>query len=148
MNSDTMTGIPPVAPRIFTLPPYDQAPPKLLGGLCPACNRYYFPRPKYCRVCLGPVEETPLGSEGTVYSYTVIRRKPPLGLPDPYSVGYIDLVETGLRIFCLLDPTAIDELRIGLRVKLAVGPLGHDGHGVARLRPFFTPQGISKNREV
>ena len=148
MNSKTMVDIPPVAPGIFTLPPYDQAPPKLLGGLCPVCNRYYFPRPKYCRVCLDAVEETTLGSEGTIYSYTVIRRKPPLGLPDPYSVGYIDLVETGLRIFCLLDPKAIDELRIGLPVKLAVGPLGHDGRGAPRLRPYFTPQGVSKSGGV
>ena len=130
----------PVVPGIFTLPPYDKAPPRLLGGFCPVCNRHYFPRPRYCPGCLGAVEETSLGSEGTVYSFTVVRTKPPLGLPQPYSVGYIDLVENGLRIFCLLDTSAIDQLRIGLPVKLAVEPLGHDGHGKPRLRPYFTPR--------
>jgi uncharacterized OB-fold protein len=138
--NEAKSDIRPVVAGIFTLPPYDQAPPSLLGGFCPDCNRRYFPRPRYCRGCLGPVEETSLGSEGTVYSFTVVRTKPPLGLPQPYSVGYIDLAESGMRIFCLLDPAAIDQLRIGLPVRLAVGPLGHDGHGSPLLRPYFTPR--------
>ncbi len=138
----TMANIPPVALGIFTLPPYDQTLPKLLGGFCPACNRHFFPRPRYCRSCLGQTEEIPLASEGIIYSFTVIRRKPPLGFPEPYSVGYVDLVETGLRIFCLLDPAAIDQLQVGMQVRLVVGPLGHDGHGSPRLRPYFTPMKV------
>ena len=103
------------------------------------CNRHYFPRPKYCRGCLGPVEEADLGSQGTLYSFTVVRRKPPLGLPEPYGLGYIDLAEHDLRIFCLLDPAAVNQLRVGLPMRLAVGSLGHDGQGSPRLRPYFTP---------
>ena len=136
---EKMANMPPVVPGIFTLPPYDQIQPKLLGGFCPTCNRYYFPRPMYCRGCLGPTEEISLGSQGVIYSFTVIRRKPPLGLPEPYSVGYIDLDESGLRVFSLLDPTTIAQLRIGLKVRLVVEPLGHDGQGTPRLRPYFTP---------
>jgi uncharacterized OB-fold protein len=139
MNLEKMADIPPAVQGIFTMPPYDKAPPRLLGGFCRICNKYYFPRPRYCRVCLDQVDETILKSEGTIYSFTIIRRKPPFGLPAPYSVGYIDLAESGLRIFCLLDPMAIDQIRVGLAVRLAVGPLGHDGHGSPRLRPYFTP---------
>ena len=143
MNSVTTTNdIPPVATGIFTLPPYEELPPTLLGGFCPDCTQHYFPHPKYCPVCLGPTEEVELGSEGTIYSYTVIRRRPPLGLPNPYSVGYIDLAKSNLRIFCLLDPEAVDQLRVGIAVRLAVGPLGHDGHGSPCLRPYFTPRKI------
>lgn len=143
MNSEIVADIPPMAPGIFTLPPYDQGLPQLLGGLCPDCDKYYFPRPKYCPCCLGAVDETSLGSEGTIYSYTVVRTKPPLGLPQPYSVGYVDVVPSGLRVFCLLDPAAIKQLRVGLLVRLSVGPLGHDGRGEPRLRPYFT---LSKGR--
>jgi uncharacterized OB-fold protein len=139
MYSKIKSDILPVLPGIFTLPPYDQIQPKLLGGFCPTCNRYYFPKPKYCRGCLGQTEEISLASKGVIYSFTVIRRKPPLGLPEPYSVGYVDLEESGLRVFSLLDPTAIAQLRIGLKVRLVVEPLGHDGHGAPRLRPYFTP---------
>ena len=136
---ETKTDMAPVTTGLFTLPPYDQAPPGLLGGFCPACNRQYFPRPRYCRVCLGPLEEADLGSEGTVYSFTVVRTKPPLGLPQPYSVGYVDLAAGGLRIFSLLDPAAIDDLRIGLPVRVVVGPLGRDSQGDPCLRPYFAP---------
>jgi len=144
MNGESTHDIPPVVPGVFTLPPYDQKPPQLLGGFCPACHRYYFPRPKYCPCCLGSVEEISIGSEGTIYSFTVVRTKPPLGLPQPYSVGYVDMAESCLRVFCLLDPAAIKQLRVGSPVRLAVGPLGHDGRGEPRLRPYFT---LSKGRK-
>lgn len=137
MEPETTDTIPPFFPGIFTLPPYDQSPPRLLGGFCPACGDTTFPKTKCCRRCLGEVEEADLGSEGTLYSFTVIRTKTPLGLPQPYSVGYVDLKGTGLRIFCLLDPMAIDRLRIGLPLRLGVAPLGQDGRGKPCLRPYF-----------
>jgi uncharacterized OB-fold protein len=74
-----------------------------------------------------------------IYTFTIIRRPSAFGLPNPYGIGYIDLDESGLRIFFLLDPTRIDELRIGSKVRLNVRALGHDGQGSPRLRPFFTP---------
>jgi len=140
MENTVETQIPPVVSGVFTLPPYDKTAPTMLGGLCKVCGRYYFPKPVYCRTCLEQVELTSVGSEGSIYSYTVIRTKPPLGLPQPYAVGYIDLEETRLRIFCLLDPTAIDQLQVGLPVSLRVGPLGHDGTGASCLRPYFSPR--------
>ena len=138
MPADTH-NILPVAEGIFSLPPYDEARPVLLGGYCSECKKYYFPRPKYCRTCLGNTEEVELGREGVIYSFTAIRVKPPMGLPGPYAVGYIDLKENGLRIFCLLDPKAVDALQIGMPVTLNVAPLGCGGDGAPRLRPFFSP---------
>jgi uncharacterized OB-fold protein len=140
MNREERSNIQAMMPGIFTPPPYDRNPPKLIGGFCRECGGVYFPRPRYCPRCLEPVEEKALNSEGTIHSFTVIRTKPPLGLPQPYSVGYVDLAESGLRVFCLLDPAAIDRLRIGLPVRLAVAPLGHDGRGTPCLRPYFTPR--------
>lgn len=139
MSTTEMDKIPPVAPGIFTPPPFDREPPALLGGVCPGCRKQYFPRPRYCPRCLGPLRECSIGSRGTVYSFTVVRTKAPLGLPQPYSVGYIDMAESGLRVFCLLDPAAIDRLAVGLEVELAVAALGHDGGGEPRLRPYFKP---------
>lgn len=118
--------------------PDDGGQPSLLGGSCPSCRVRYFPRPSRCRRCLGPVEESSVGAEGTVYSFTVIRTRAPLGLPEPYAIGYVDLKESGLRVFCLLDPQAVEEVRIGVPVRLAVGALGHDVHGASCLRPYFT----------
>jgi uncharacterized OB-fold protein len=140
MNQRIQTEIPPVAEGIFTLPSDDKARPSLLGGFCERCGRFFFPSSRYCRGCLGPLTEASLGSEGTLYAFTVIRTKPPLGLPQPYAVAYVDLKDVDLRIFSLLDPNAIEKLRIGLPVVLEVAPMGHDGRGSPCLRPYFTPR--------
>jgi uncharacterized OB-fold protein len=139
MGSESMANIPPIYPDIFTMPPYEENPPELLGGHCPSCKQHYFPKPTFCPKCLGPVEQAKLGSEGTIYTYTVIRTKAPMGLPEPYGVGYIDLKVSELRIFCLLDPGAVDDLSVGMPVRLRVGPIGKDVNGNPCLRPYFTP---------
>lgn len=129
--------LPIVMPGILDIPG-DGGQPSLLGGSCSSCGVRYFPRPSRCRRCLGPIEESSVGAEGTVYSFTVIRTRAPLGFPEPYAIGYVDLKESGLRVFCLLDPQAVEEFRIGVPVRLTVGALGHDIHGSSCLRPYFT----------
>lgn len=118
--------------------------PVLLAGLCQKCNTRLFPKPKLCPDCLADVDLVELGSSGTIYSFTIVRIKPPMGLPQPYAVGYIDIAE--LRIFSLLDPDRVDELQIGQRVVLAVKRLGVDARGKPCLRPYFTPASEEANR--
>lgn len=130
---------PPFLPGVFA---YDNAVhgnARLLGGHCPQCRRHYFPRPRYCPQCLGPVNEAALSSRGRIYSYTVVRTKAPWGLPEPYGVGYVDLPENDLRVFCLLDPGALDRLRVGLEVSLSAAPLGLGLDGKPCVRPYFSP---------
>lgn len=110
----------------------------LLGSHCRRCDRLQFPRAAVCPDCLGETVEQELGSRGRIYTYTVVRTKPPLGLPAPYAVGYVDLEDCGLRVFALLDASATQRLQIGAAVRLTVQPLGHDGHGNPCLRPLFT----------
>jgi len=130
--------LPPVAPGIFGRKA-EGSPYELVGGACSTCGGRFFPRPARCPTCLEPVEEVSLGCRGTLYSFTVVRVRPPLGLPQPYGVGYVGLEGNGLRVFSLFDPARLDDLRIGGPVRLDVGPVGHDGSGNACLRPFFTP---------
>lgn len=136
MDDDQTSNIPPVNPGTFSVPG-DGALPELLGGYCPSCGTHHYPRPRCCPACLGDVETRPVGRRGRIHSFTVVRTKPPLGLPQPYSVGYVDLDETGLRVFGLLEPERIEDLALGARVHLTVRPMGHDGRGEARLRPCF-----------
>ena len=138
--SPELPDIKPFVDGVFTLPPYDHFPPRLLGGVCSSCKQYFFPRIPYCRICFKPTEEAVLGSQGVLYSYTVIRTKAPLGLPTPYGVGYVDLAGSHLRVFCLLDPEAVEKFQVGLAVQLAVKPLGLDERGSPCLRPYFTPK--------
>lgn len=112
---------------------------RLIGSHCSRCRRHFFPRRHYCPSCLQPPETAALPYRGSIYSYTIVRIRPPMGLPQPYSVGYVDLEDVGLRVFMLLDAARVDVLRIGLPVELRVGRLGYDEKGRSVLRPYFTP---------
>jgi uncharacterized OB-fold protein len=124
--TETFAAIPPIAPGIFRADG-GMDEPVLLGGRCSACDRSYFPRPGQCPQCLGAIGEVELGSRGRIYSWTVVRTKPPLGLPAPYAVGYVDLDGCGLRIFALLDPGKIHALGIGAAVHLTIKPVDAGG---------------------
>ncbi len=132
--------LPPVMAGIFT-PAEGGRLPSLLGRRCPACALVFFHPRSHCPSCLGPMETVDLGGRGELHSFTVVRTKAPLGLPQPYGVGFVDLPQDGPRVFCLLDPGALDRLRLGQAVRLAVAPLGHDQQGRPCLRPYFTPDG-------
>ena len=136
--SRRQADLPPFAPGIFRVAG-DGGLPVLLGSRCVHCDQCFFPGSSKCPNCLGETTEQELGSRGRIYSYTVVRTKPPLGLPAPYAVGYVDLGSCGLRVFSLLDAAQTEGLRIGGQVQLAVAALGHDGHGNACLRHYFTP---------
>ena len=118
----------------------DEETHRLVGGRCPTCSKDYFPTPPVCPSCLGSLEKLILADDGTLYSYTVVRIRPPLGLPQPYAVGYVDIPANNLRIFSLLDPGRIDQLTIGAPVSLKVSCIGTNTKGVPCLRYFFTPR--------
>jgi uncharacterized OB-fold protein len=138
MSKDSDQQCLPVVPGVFTTPAEGQSP-ELLGGRCPQCDRDYFPRPPRCPQCLGQIEEKNLGSTGTLFTFTVVRVRPPWGLPSPYGVGYVDLDGSGLRVFGLLSPDALDNLKIGMPLRLAMGQMGCDVRGNPCLRPYFAP---------
>ena len=92
---------------------------------CEDCSRHiYYPR-EICPHCgsarLALV--APKGS-GTVYSSTIMRRKPEAG--GDYNVSLIDLDE-GVRVMSRVDNLAAAQVRIGMRVQARVQV--QDGRG-------------------
>lgn len=138
--------LPPVVDNIFAPSAENPGRFELLGGRCDACDGYSFPKTKHCHHCHGDTRMISLGTDGVIYSFTVVRTKPPLGLPQPYAVAYIDLKDVPLRVFCLLDPEQTGDAVIGAIVRLSVGPLGVNNAGQYCLRPFF--QLIPDNRRT
>lgn len=110
----------------------------LQGGYCPSCEKYHFPQQDKCRECLGNVTTADLGKRGVVHSVTTIRTRPPLGLPRPYSVAYVDLEDVPLRVFSLMDPAEAGQYQIGQAVALNVAPLGLNNDKQTCLRPYFS----------
>lgn len=87
---------------------------------CSGCGQHiYFPR-DLCPHCgSGDVAFVEPSGSGTVYSTTVVRRKPDAG--GDYNVALIDLDE-GVRLMSCVDNIAPTEVKIGQRViaKVAV----------------------------
>ncbi|HEY9316443.1 Zn-ribbon domain-containing OB-fold protein [Achromobacter sp.] len=85
---------------------------------CAACERHqFFPR-TLCMHC-GATDLAwmdPAGT-GTVYSFSIVRRKPEAG--GDYNVALIDLDE-GARMMSRVDGVPLERLRIGMPVKARV----------------------------
>jgi len=126
----------PMLEGIFEVGP----PTKLLGAECPVCSRKFFPKPVVCPHCLEDVKEIKLNTEGTVYSYSILRIPNMLyKYPQPYASGYVDLDEDNIRVYSLFDPAKVEDIRIGQRVTLKCGQIGVGLDGNPCLRYYFTP---------
>lgn len=92
--------------------------------LCQDCHRHVFYPRNICPHCGGDALAwtTPAGT-GTVYSTSVVRRKPDAG--GDYNVVLVDLDE-GVRMMSRVEGIAPAEVRIGLRVKARVAPAKSD----------------------
>ncbi len=70
------------------------------------------------------MEEVPLSSRGTLYTYCVVQI-PPEGFQEPYALGYVDLPE-GVRIFANLSVEDFAKLEIGMEMELVIEELCRD----------------------
>jgi len=98
---------------------------------CAGCDRAVFYPRMVCPHCGADKLDwvTPDG-RGTVYSTTVVRRKPEAG--GDYNVALIDLHE-GVRLMSRVDGVAPDAVRIGMAVRAQV--VQQDGRGLVVFIP-------------
>ncbi|MBN2026880.1 MAG: Zn-ribbon domain-containing OB-fold protein [Actinobacteria bacterium] len=93
---------------------------KFLGTRCPECGVvYHIPR-RNCPDCFAECSEwVELGSEGTLESYTVVRKHHPQlsVLPLPYGYGIIKLDGADTGFLHLLGEFDENELAVGSRVE-------------------------------
>ena len=115
----------------------------LLGSRCRGCRALYFPQALSCRnpQCDDKsVEGARLPVTGTLVTFTVQRyRPPPLFRMDdwsPYAIGLVDLGE-GLEVMGMIDGIALDEIRIGMTMRLIGAPLFARDDGVPVLTYKF-----------
>lgn len=102
---------------------------ELLLKHCLACDElHYYPR-AVCPFCASErTEWVAAGGEGTIYSYSVMRR-----VPEPYAIAYVTLDE-GVTVLTNLVDCDFDRLRIGDRVRVVFKPAE-----AGAVMPCFTP---------
>lgn len=139
-----MEGAAPVVVGLFE---EERGEVSLLATRCRSCEAIYFPR---CTSCRNPdcdakaVEDWALPRQGTLYSYTIQRYQPPslFRMDDwhPYAIGLIDLGE-GVRVMGMLDSIELDEIAIGMPMRLASRALYRDSEGREVRTYAFVPDG-------
>ena len=98
---------------------------------CGGCNRAVFYPRMVCPHCgADKLAFAPADGRGTVYSTTVVRRKPEAG--GDYNVALIDLQE-GVRLMSRVEGVAPTDVHIGMAVRARV--IQQDGHGLVVFDP-------------
>ncbi len=120
----------PIREGLFKTPlaPVEQV--TLMGSKCKDCSEISLGQRQTCSNCGSKkLEEIPLSRKGKLWTYTIIRHKPPGDYkgPDPFvpfGLGLVELPE-GIRV---LSPIQCDLKRIsvGMELELEVYPLYTD----------------------
>jgi hypothetical protein len=98
---------------------------------CGACGHRFFPPRPACPSCLRQdLTWVDTSGEGTVYSVTVVHRRPASGFDVPFALALVEL-DDGWTVMTHVVGCAPDDVRIGLRVRPTIQAL--TGRGGASL---------------
>lgn len=95
---------------------------KLLGGKCRKCGKVHLPPRPLCDSCFSKeFEWVELPKNGKLLTYTIIHVAPTQfqGMA-PYAVGIIQL-ESGLAIPGMIRGVALEDIKIGMPLKIDFG---------------------------
>ena len=116
---------------------------RLVGSKCRNCGEVALGTVSSCRNCGGEeIEVIPLSQKGKLWTYTVIRSRPPGDYkgPEPFvpfGEGLVELPE-GIRVKSPLS-VDVDKLKIGMDLKLKVYKLYEDKDGNEVIAFKFEP---------
>ena len=133
----------PLKDGLFTTPLTSPEQVRLIGSKCRLCGEVSLGTCTTCPNCAGgEMEVTPLGRQGKLWSYTVIRNRPPGDYkgPDPFipfGLGLVELPE-GMRV---VAPIAgdVDLLKVGTELELEVYTLYQNEEGSDVMAFKFKP---------
>lgn len=117
---------------------------RLIGQRCPSCAKVYMPPRGACPICGVPTEEeVPLPDTGTVTTFCVVNvPSEALAIPIPYVAASIKLDGADTALFHIVSGIAVNEVRMGLRVRAVWKPRekwGPTSESIAHFAPTGEP---------
>lgn len=113
--------------------------PHLVATECVTCGARFFDRRNACASCESTsFQRTPVASEGEVRAFTIVAVAAP-GIPVPFVAAIIDCAGTSVRgnlVDIQPDP---DHVKLGMKVRLTVFPIGTDSNGTEAVGFGFEP---------
>lgn len=120
---------------------------QLVGNRCIECETVFLPAAENCTCCCArEFERFPLGSRGTLWSWTIQNFLPKepydsgetLADFKPYGVGYIQMA-CGIKVESRLTVASADALTIGLPMELQLYAYRRDSSEKQRYTYVFAP---------
>jgi uncharacterized OB-fold protein len=130
---------------LFSKPLYPLENVTLMGTRCRACGEVSFGKIVGCQQCQSEdLDDIALSRQGKLYSYTIIRNRPPGDYKgpepfEPFAVGLVELPE-GIRILAPIAGCNFEELRIGMELELSIEEFYEDESGRTVLTYKFRPK--------
>jgi uncharacterized OB-fold protein len=118
--------------------------PHLVANACEGCEALYFDRRNACARCGGrSFLRRPLGTKGTVTSFTIVHRAAP-GVPAPFASAVIELDGGGVVKANVTIPEGTPSpgnVRCGLEVEMVTFDVATDAAGTQAIGFAFAPIG-------
>ena len=130
----------PIREGLLTTPLSTLEDVRLLGSKCKDCGEVGLGEVSSCQNCAGEdLEVIPLSREGKLWTYTVIRNKPPGDFKGevPMGEGLVEVPE-GIRIKSPLGGD-VEKLEIGMDLKFTAYPLYETERGDEVIAFRFDP---------
>ncbi len=91
----------------------------LIANRCESCGIGFFPSRTKCISCLNDkkLKTIKLGKGAKLHTYTTVYRAP-ASFNVPYTIGYVDFEEEGIRVFAHLTECKPEDLEIGMEMEL------------------------------
>ncbi|MBL7498338.1 OB-fold domain-containing protein [Frankia sp. CNm7] len=114
--------------------------PHLVANECTACGARFFDRRNACAACFATeFRKVDVATEGEVRAFTIVSMAAP-GIPVPFVSATVDCAGTSVRANLInVDPTP-EAVHVGMKVRLAVAPVGTDEAGTEAINFGFEPQ--------
>lgn len=146
-SSSTTANRRAIRDDIFTKPLAALDQVTLQGSQCQRCGEVAFGVTQSCQNCASnQMQVIPLSRDGVLWTYTVIRSRPPGDYKGPtpfvpFGEGLVELPE-GIRIKSPLGGSP-EQLKIGMTMKLVCYPLYTDAEGKDVIAFRFDPAGAA-----
>ena len=130
----------PIRERLMSTPLSPLKDVRLLGSKCKDCGEVGLGEVSSCQNCAGEnLEVIPLGQSGKLWTYTVIRNRPPGDFKGkvPMGEGLVELPE-GIRVKSPLGGD-VEKLEIGMDLKFTAYPLYENESGDEVIAFKFDP---------
>lgn len=117
----------------------DDGEPHLVAQQCPSCGARFFDRRNACAKCFATEFTTvPIATEGTVRAFTIVTFAAP-GIPTPFVASVVDCDGTQVRANLTNIEPDPENIRTGMKVRLATYSLGEDSEGTEAVGFAFEP---------